>query len=277
MQIPAHLTSLMKGPPKFEVGLKPIAPENWLNPDDQKDWLPEKNCLLDNSLNDVFRALSDTQEAQEELAQLISAHKKKKLRGEEPPIISASRLTSDDLIIMDKRDGEWTLVAATLCNPTFFDANYALGKDLSLLHGPIPTGNFDLSGRIARIFDNIPPDAVLERFNWTVQWSNQRYTPDGEVLRQESLAAPLDLAKEMVHERVERQTIRLLPKTRAIVFTIRIRITNLWKLLQTIDERIMFENAWTHAPANVREYKKWYSLEHHVKYLLEESAKANFK
>ncbi len=272
MQIPPHLTNIMKGPPKFEVGLRPISDSNWLNPDDQEHWLPSKNQLLNNSLDEVFGAFDDTYDLQSELAQLVSRHKNAPLKGDEPPLVSASRLTSDDLIIMDKRDGAWTLVAATLCNPTFFDAGYALGKDISLLHGPIPTGAYDLSGRIARVFDNLSEDMVLERFNWTVQWSSQRYTPNGAILREASLNAPLQETKDMVHERVERQTIRLLPKTRAIVFTIRIRIANLWGLLLNSDERNAFENAWTNAPQNVRDYKKWHSLEHHVKYLLEESA-----
>lgn len=272
MQTPPHVTNIMKGPPKFEVGLRPIKPSEWLNPDDQEHWLPSKNQLLNNSLSDVFGAFDDTLEVQSELAEMVSAHKSAPLKGNEPPLISASRLTSDDLIIMDKRDGAWTLVAATLCNPTFFDAGYALGKDLSLLHGPVPTGAYDLSGRIARVFDNLAPDLVLERFNWTVQWSHQRYTPNGAILREASKKAPLSEAKSMVHERVERQTIRILPKTRAIVFTIRIRISNLWDLLQAWEERKAFENAWINAPQNVREYKKWESLEHHVKYLLEESA-----
>lgn len=263
----------MKGPPKFEVGLRPIAPQNWLNPDDQEHWLPSKNQLLNNSLSDVYGAFEDSLNAQTELAEMVAEHKNAVLKSGEPPIVSASRLTSDDLIIMDKRDGAWTLVAATLCNPTFFDAGYALGKDLNLLHGPIPTGSYDLSGRIARVFDNLAPNTVLERFNWTVQWSHQRYTPNGAILREASKKAQLSEAKEMVHERVERQTIRILPKTRAIVFTIRIRIANLWQILQSQEERNAFEDAWRNAPQNVREYKKWESLEHHIKYLLEESAR----
>jgi len=203
------------------------------------------------------------------LAQLVCAAANQEITNGEPLLIGASRLVSDDLIIMDKRDGVWTLVAATLCAPTFFNAQYAIGKSLSLLHDPIPSGDFDLSGRIARVFDNFAPDMVLERFNWTVQWCDERYTPNGAKLREAAQNAQLNEAPNMLYERVERQTIRKLPKTGAVVFTIRIRLSKLSDLLQNKDEYIAFENAWKNAPQNVREYKKWATLERHVTHLLE--------
>jgi dimethylamine monooxygenase subunit A len=267
-KMPPHLITNMKGPPKFEVGLRPIALENWLMPDDQLAWLEGKNHLLNTEAKNVYAAYDDSLATQTELAQLIIESVNFPINSDEPPLIAASRLVSDDLIIMDKREGEWKLVAATLCAPTFFDANYALGKSLTLLHDPIPTGNFNLSDRIARIFDNLANDIVLERFNWTIQWSDRRYTPAGQILRDMAQTARLEDAKTMLFERVERQTIRRLPKTGAIVFTIRIRQCNLWDLLQNNDEAKAFENAWKNAPQNVRDYKKWQSLERHVEYLL---------
>lgn len=268
-KIPPHLTNKMNGPPKFEVGLKPIAIENWLFPDDQNHWLEGKGKLLSQNCYDVYAAMHGTDEIQEELAQLVFDTANKEIKTDEPLLIAASRLVSDDLIIMDKRDGVWTLVAATLCAPTFFNAQYAIGKSLSLLHDPIPSGDFDLSGRIARVFDNFAPDMVLERFNWTVQWGDERYTPNGAKLREAAQNAQLNDAPNMLYERVERQTIRKLPKTGAVVFTIRIRLSKLSDLLQNKDEYIAFENAWNNAPQNVREYKKWATLERHVTHLLE--------
>lgn len=268
-KLPPHLTTKMNGPPKFEVGLKPIAIENWLFPDDQNHWLEGKGKLLSLKPDDVYASLGDTEEIQAELAQLVCAATNQEIANGEPLLIGASRLVSDDLIIMDKRDGVWTLVAATLCAPTFFNAQYAIGKSLSLLHDPIPSGDFDLSGRIARVFDNFAPDMVLERFNWTVQWGDERYTPDGGKLREAAQNAQLNEATNMLYERVERQTIRKLPKTGAVVFTIRIRLSKLSDLLQSKDEYIAFENAWKNAPQNVREYKKWATLERHVTHLLE--------
>lgn len=266
--LPPHLTTKMKGPPKFEVGLSPIALENWLFPDDQSHWLAGKGKLLDEIPQKVFGAFNDSLDAQIELAQMVANVAGVQLNPNENPLIAASRLVSDDLIIMDKREGNWQVVAATLCAPTFFDAAHALGKSLLLLHDPVPSGSFGLSERIARIFDNFAPEMVLERFNWTVQWGDERYTPNGAILREMAKAAPIDDAEKMLFERVERQTIRKLPNTGAIVFTIRIRLSHLAILLQSGDEYSAFENAWNNAPLNVREYKKWETLERHVAHLL---------
>lgn len=264
-----HLINIMKGPPKFEVGLRPIAKENWLLPDDQIHFLTQKNELLSNNQNEVLAYYQESIPAQNELLALIKENTNYKAENSELPIIAASRLVSDDLIIMEKKNGAWELTAATLCSPTFFSAQYALGKSISLLHGPIPTGNYDLSGRISRVFDNLNENMLLERFNWTVQWSNQRFTPDGSKLREMAKIADLSQAKNMLFERVERQTIRLLPKTGAIVFTIRIRLNNLWNIIKSKDELIAFENAWKNAPQEVKDYKKWQVLERHVNHLLE--------
>lgn len=269
MEAPPHILKHMNGPPQFNVGLKPIALENWLLPDDQFKWVKQKNLILDKSPDEVFQALTGSMLAQIEAAQMVSDLVGKALRPEEPPLLAASRLVSDDLIVMEKIDDNWQLTALSLCSPTFFDAKYAVGNSLALLHGPIPTGGFDLAGRIARIFDSFAPDNVLERFNWTVQWGSDKYTPNGQKLRDSASIALITEAPKMLFERVERQTIRRLPKTGAVLFTIRVRLNNLFDILQDSDAKAAFETAWFAAPENVRSYKKWQPLERHVAAILQ--------
>lgn len=263
-----HLVSIQSNPPTFEVGLKPIPVQSWLLPDDQYKWIEAKNRLLNEELSAVFAQIESSAEAQKEVFEIVSGLGFLSPYSSEPDLVRASRLVSDDLIIMQKIDQEWQVSAATLCSPTFFDANHAIGKSLSLLHGPIPTGSFDLSGRIARVFDNMPIDIVMERHNWTVQWSNERYTPNGQTLRDAANAADTSLAKQMVFERVERQTIRKLPKSGAVLFTIRVRLENLWDIIQDAAAKEAFINAWENAPQEVKTYKKWAHLERHIKEVL---------
>lgn len=269
MEAKPHILKHMKGPPQFNVGLKPIALENWLIPDDQYDWVEKKNQILDKLPDEVFQALENSLPAQLEAAQLVAGVTGKKLQAGEPPLLAASRLVSDDLIVMEKKDDNWQLTALSLCSPTFFDAKYAVGNSLALLHDPIPTGGFNLAPRIARVFDSFAPDNILERFNWTVQWSNEKYTPNGQSLRDKAASAPISDAPKMLYERVERQTIRRLPKTRAVLFTIRVRLNRLADILQDEVAKAAFENAWQNAPENVKQYKKWQPLERHVAKLLE--------
>jgi dimethylamine monooxygenase subunit A len=259
------------GPPRFDVGLKPIEPKDWLLPDDQIDWLTGKNQLIDHQREAVFVALAASEPAQQEAANLVSAACQIPLNQHEPPLLAAARLVSDDLIVMEKRDNEWTNTACCLCSPTFFSASYALGKSLALLHEPVPDGDFGLAARISRVFTHLAVDRILERHNWTVQWSDARYIPDGASLRAAASAAEIGQNSNQLFLRVERQTIRVLPQTGAILFTIRIRLTRLADLLADPAHKTAFEQAWTQASEPVRTYKKWAVLEAHVAHLLNAS------
>lgn len=256
------------GPPRFDVGLKPIEIEDWLVPDDQVDWLVGKNQLIDHHRDEVFVALASSQPAQHEAANLVSAAYQTPLNPNEPPLLAAARLVSDDLIVMEQVDNEWTNTACCLCSPTFFSAGFALGKSLALLHEPVPDGDFGLAARIARVFTHLPVDRILERHNWTVQWSDARFTPDGAGLREAAAKAAIGQNSDQLFLRVERQTIRVLPQTGAILFTIRIRLSPLAHLLADSTHKTAFEHAWNNATEPVRTYKKWAVLEAHVAHLL---------
>jgi dimethylamine monooxygenase subunit A len=256
------------GPPRFDVGLKPIALDHWLLPDDQAAWLGPKNELIDRQPSAIFADMSESYPAQQEVADLIARECATALRAGKAPLMAASRLVSDDLVVMEMVDGAWTNTACCLCSPTFFSAEHARGKSLYSLHDPVPDGGFGLAARIGRVFTNLQPDTILERHNWTVQWSDARFTPDGSPLREAAAKADLDQASANLFLRVERQTIRRLPKTGAILFTIRIRLSHLAHLLTDKSHAIAFRDAWISAPEPVRHYKKWAVLERHVATLL---------
>jgi dimethylamine monooxygenase subunit A len=258
------------GPPVFDVGLRPITLDKWLIPDDQAIWLPEKRALIDTKPKDVFAADNASHPAQIEVATLIGALFERTCNPQpEPPLLAASRLVSDDLVIMEPAAGAWTTTACCLCSPTFFDAHYALGKSLEMLHGPVPDGDFGLAARIGRVFSALAPDVILERHNWTVQWSDARYTPNGTPLRAAAQAADVCEARDALTLRVERQTIRKLPMSGAVLFTIRIRLTRLIDAIAHDHDRQAFATAWEQATMAVRTYKKWAVLERHVAHVLD--------
>lgn len=263
-----HQPPYFSGPPRFDVGLKPIALDQWLLPDDQREWLEGKRALIEGQSDQVFLACPLSLPAQREAALLIADVAKARLPTGLAPLLGAATLVSDDLVIMEMRGDVWTNTACCLCNPTFFSASFAFGKSLALLHDPVPDGHFGLAARIGRVFTNLAADTILKRHNWTVQWSDARFTPDGTPFREAAARADADQANEQLFLRVERQTIRKLPKSGAVLFTIRIRLTKLAVLLAKQDHRAAFKAAWTQAPQNVRDYKKWAVLERHVAALL---------
>lgn len=258
----------LDGPPRFDVGLRPIALKNWLLPDDQAHWISSKNALIDSRVTDVFCATENSLLAQNEAEALISACVSTKTLSCEAPLLRAARLVSDDLVIMEQDGGNWRATACCLCSPTFFSAAHATGKTLTELHGPVPDGDFGLAARIGRVFSNLAPNQILERHNWTVQWSDARYTPDGAPLRAMAGRAHVGDAPENLFLRVERQTIRKLTVTKAVLFTIRISLSNLSSLLRRPDYKLAFQAAWDGAPLAVRSYKNWSVLERHVSAML---------
>lgn len=274
MRTPPYLPFLA-GPPAFIVGLKPIAESAWLAPDVEAHCLAEKHALLDAQYDDVFREARLSRMGQTEAALMVTRACGAALSTKEAPLAEASRYVSDDLVLMEKRDGVWVCTALSLCSPTFFSAAHALGKSLDGLHEPVPDelgpgGSQALGQRIGRVFDHLHADAILERFNWTVQAGPDRYTPSSAPLIERAVSVDPRDALDVLHLRVERQTIRRLTQTGGILFTIRVSLDPLRAVLMAA--RAAFEHAWRHAPPPVARYKKWAAVKDLVEGALNETA-----
>ena len=245
----------LTGPAKFDPGLSPISTEQWVTPDTEADtWLRDKNLILKMSRDAVVGGDLDGPAAEELLRLLVSTTGQIPHLNMPTALEEAASLISDDLCILSAdRPNDWRLIAGVLCAPTFWTLPERIGFDLGGLHGPVPGGDPKLAARIGRIFTGLTPETVLERFNWTVQASDKRYTPD----RPTAIGKTLD----DLHLRVERQTLRKLPETGVVVFTIRISVDPLLPLLSDGETRDRFEDAWLGTPARVRQYKKWDELE----------------
>lgn len=259
----------LNGPPRLTVGLAPIEPARWIDPDTEARALAEKRALLATRRDEVFRESAGSAPAQQEAGELIAA-----ARGRAPmSFLDAGLTVSDDLCVMEARDGVWRLTAALLCAPSFWSLADNIGGPLAHLHGPVPDslgpdGAQGLPRRIARMFSALQPDQILERFNWTVQAGPDRFAPRSEPLAARAAAAALSEAGALLHLRVERQTIRRLPRTGAILFTIRVCIDPLREALAQAGARDAFAAAWRGAPDHVRAYKRWAPLDRLVEALL---------
>jgi hypothetical protein len=245
----------LTGPAKFVPGLTPIPLENWVKPDTEAEpWLRDKTLIMKMSRSDVVGGDLDGEAAEELLELLISATGNVPNQSMPSALEEAASLVSDDLCILSaRRPNDWRLIAGVLCAPTFWTLPERIGLDLGGLHGPVPGGDPDLANRIGRIFTGLKPDSVLERFNWTVQASDKRYTPDRPSASGKTV--------EDLHLRVERQTIRKLKRSESVVFTIRISVDPLMPILLEDETREAFEDAWLGTPQDICQYKSWDELE----------------
>ncbi|HYG28236.1 MAG TPA: heme-dependent oxidative N-demethylase subunit alpha family protein [Caulobacteraceae bacterium] len=235
-----------EGPADFAIGLGPIAEADWFE-GGEDDPAARKDPLLEAA----FAETEGSRPAQAEALALVEHAAGRPGDPALPPLHAASRLVSDDLCLMEKRGGEWTLTALSLSAPTFFTAREAVGKSLSALHGPVPGFETRFLTRVGRIFDGLREGLILQRRNWTVLNTGELHTPDPAPVRAR-IGDVADPGAELF-VRVERQTLRRLPS--GALFTIRVWTHPLEALLDDPERLAAFARAWRTASAEFRAYK----------------------
>ena len=176
--------------------------------------------------------------------------------GGRPPLLAAARQVADDLCLMEHRDGAWRLTALSLCAGSFFTASQVIGRSLSELHDPVTGFEDRLLARVTRVFHGLREGLVLERRNWSVVSSPELHAPDPAPMR----AAIPDIdparAADRLFVRCERQTLRRLPRTGGVLFTIRVWIDPLSAIAAEPGRLARFAQAWRTAHPDFRAYKR---------------------
>lgn len=227
----------------FSVGLEPIAEAAWLEPDAHLiAHLKRKAQLLDTLHDRVFRVEAGTEAAQQEILQLVlenlsSCHQAThavqedgvEVRGADlsvglsglPALETASRLVQEDLVLMRKGADGYRLAAASLCFPSSWSLMEKHGQSMHAIHDNVPGFNDGRMGSIvARIFDNLQAGQLVARYNWSIYDDPELHHPEAKQLAPQIAEDTGALARLFV--RVERQTLRRLPKSGDILFTIKI-------------------------------------------------------
>lgn len=240
----------------FAIGLKPLELDRWIEVDELlMPHLAEKRRLYSEIPEKVFVEEDGTRAAQGEVLDLLVAHLSTshcathrdsgagiEVAGpgnataalpvalREAPLARASLLVQEDLILMRRGEDGWRLAAGSLCFPSSWSLREKFGKPLQQIHAPVP--GFGPGTRpaelINRMFDGLQGQAV-ERFNWSIQAGDALYHPLSNVQRSDRAVnrptrfpdGDIDAHAFM---RVERQTLRKLPASRDILFTIRIHL-----------------------------------------------------
>ncbi|PLP57023.1 hypothetical protein CYK37_22550 [Mesorhizobium loti] len=242
----------------FAIGLKPLELDHWLEIDGYfAAQLAEKHRLYRELSDKVFVEEADTRDAQREVLEFVETHMgqyhapallEARTLGTtgsgalaDAPLVTASLMTQDDLILMRRSDDGWRLAAGSLCFPSSWSLTEKFGKPLHKIHDPVP--GFGTGTRpadiISRMFDNLQGQAV-ERFNWSVQANDALYHPlsDRQRIARSALRGsnfPDSDINAHAFIRVERQTLRKLPVSRDILFTIRIYLDPLAMLARHPD------------------------------------------
>jgi hypothetical protein len=138
------------------------------------------------------------------------------------PIDAAGRLGAEDWAVQLRRPAGWTLDAASVCSPTRWVLAEKLGLPMAGVHEPVAGYDDQLAAPVDRFFDRLGVDAPRWRLNWNLTDDDALYQPHGKYRTDPAPDLHPEDVGERVWLRVERQTLRRLPRTGAIVFGIRV-------------------------------------------------------
>ncbi|GHA41135.1 NADH dehydrogenase [Amylibacter ulvae] len=130
------------------------------------------------------------------------------------PLIIARRLVQQDFCLMGKQGDEHVLEGATLCFPASWTLSEKIGQPMSRIHTPVPEFSADIARRVQRMFDTMRDGRALWRANWMVYADPDLHQPRLE----NAPHRPAPTGQGWM--RVERQSLRLLPRSGMTVFGI---------------------------------------------------------
>jgi hypothetical protein len=258
---------------RLTMGLMPLSEPEWLEFDgDFATHLAEKRELLARRHGDVFAALPECEAAARELLALLARHLllhhprlfsrdgamlTNAVTGEAwdvehpalHPLDLCGRLAQEDFCLLRDR----VLVGATLCAPARWRLADKIGRPLAAIHTPVAGYGAALAQPVDRFFDRLQPGRMVWRLNWGIGDSPARFQPVRPPPEAPVTAAT---AGERLWLRVERQTLRKLAESEAVVFTIRTHITRLDRAVVTASAAAGLSSALSAMPPEMRRYKQ---------------------
>ena len=257
----------------MQMGMRVVPSSEWLQACiDLEAYYQHKQQVHTEYGNKVFDGLPESQAAQQELSCMLRQHLLQdhdqvyaKMGGHITHLPSGilldipgkNRLDSlfetslwvaDDLLLMQELGGEYCLTAASLCSPSSWRLQDKLGKPMARIHDPIPDIHKKLTPKIDQFFSSMASGQVVERYNWSLQ--------EAQELAQfpQPISLPLH-ADTPLYYRMERQSLRRLPESQAIVFGIRVYVFEMTSLGQVQGALPALKEAIDDLPPGLRDYK----------------------
>ncbi|MDA8872698.1 DUF3445 domain-containing protein [Alphaproteobacteria bacterium] len=228
---------------KLKLGLRARSEAEWLPSDDifgndltRAEQIALKARLLAKHHQDVFSAMPNTMTAGDEVLAMVRQHLKTYHNAcmatsdsGVHPLDMAARLIPEDLLLLapfqdvavnDTDATKWHLVAASLCFPAHWVLAEKMGKPLAAIHDPVPHYDERLAAPVDRFFNKMTVGPISSRMNWSLQIGKDLFTPH----RAARKAVSGDIDNDELCLRLEIQTLRKLPQTGLVLFTIRTHI-----------------------------------------------------
>ena len=238
--------------------------------------MEEKQRLLATAYDDVFAAMPISADAAKEALDLILASLtlhhpdwfeqdglalRNLLTGEHwslgsiDPLELAGRLVQEDLCLIQNTEAGPTFTAAMLCFPSRWRLLDKIGRPLSGVHAPVPLYADRLGGPVDRFMRHLKPGHIVSRLNWSLLDDPALFQPGGKWRADSNTGITAENAGSRVFLRVERQTLRRLPVSGAVLFGIRVHVYPLDQVIDRPDRAMTLGEAVRALPAPIQHYK----------------------
>lgn len=200
------------------MGLAKLSEDDWLQPD--PDLTARAKAFA--AFPEAVQLSPEGEAPGRELAAMLH------IEGGLPQTAAAHH---EDMCLLTRREGEdlYRLVGAAVAWPSDWEPRAKLGLPLTAIHAPIQGYARQLASGVDHFMATLKPGAIYARANWFVTPTDAMHW----------IAAPSKTAfdhvaahntGETLFVRSERQTLRRLPETGAILFTIGVYVAALGSL-----------------------------------------------
>ena len=197
-----------RGGGALRMGLAALSQSEWLQPEPD---LAARAAAFD-AHPDSVQVMACAQNAGAELAVML---------GTTGGLEGAARAAWEDMcLLMPDADGVYRLAGAAVAFPTDWDPADKMGQPLIGLHKPIHGYAEQLASGVDHFMASLKPGRIFGRCNWFVAPTPALRWIDTQPQSVTFAGVTAENAGERLFVRSERQTLRRLPQTGAIVFTI---------------------------------------------------------
>lgn len=250
-------------PFRWRLGLRPLDLVDWIQIDDHFDAdVRTKQLVSERFPSTVFRVLdgADVSAASAETHRLVAGHLKSldaqrfahlpDSPGLLHPLEAAGRLVQEDLILLVERNGHLVCGGGSVCFPNRWHLADKVGLTMAQIHAPVHQLNDQLEHPIDRTMSRLTPDRAFWRLGYGLLDTDALYQAvDGT---SQPITESVDPSGYYL--RVERETLRRLPVSGSILFTIRTYINALGDVPPGAACRLA--DALDAMPPGVADYKK---------------------
>ncbi|MEM6858642.1 MAG: DUF3445 domain-containing protein [Pseudomonadota bacterium] len=215
-----------RGGGQLRMGLTKLSEEIWLQPD--PDLRAREAAFAEHP--EGVQLTPDADAPGRELAAILGV----KLAFDQAALPEAALSAHEDMCLLQRFAGkdQYRLIGAAVAWPTDWHPKDKLGLPLTALHAPIAGYEEQLATGVDRFMDTLRPGLIYGRCNWFIAPTGERlWLANGDPQAQFAHVTP-DNAGKTLFVRSERQTLRRLPKTGAILFTIGVYVAPLAALLE---------------------------------------------